>query len=81
MEGTLQNGNLGHLSFEYQRGKITEGENLRQKNLRQAPEIFNSGILLPTMSWEPVKISEAICLIEHPLFVLISLVSFLISSS
>lgn len=37
--------------------------------------------LLPTMSLEPIKISEAICLIEHPLFVLISLVSFLIGTS
>lgn len=34
-----------------------------------------------TMSWEPVKISEAICLIEHPLLVLISLVSILIGTS
>lgn len=37
--------------------------------------------LFPTMSWEAVKISEAICLIEHPLLVLISLVSFLIGPS
>jgi len=36
--------------------------------------------LFPTMFWEPIKISEDICFIEHPLLVLISLVSFLIGT-
>lgn len=56
-----------------------------KKSERHAPEqAFSSGYfaLFPTMFWEPVKISEDICLIEHPLLVLIkiSLVLFLIGT-
>lgn len=36
--------------------------------------------LFPTTFWEPVKISEDVCLIEHPPLVLISSVSFLIGT-
>lgn len=73
-----------HLSLEDQREKKLEGcgigwqRDLRDRLQRRVQQW--SFVLRPTMFWEPVKISEDICLVEHPLLVSISLVSFLIGT-
>lgn len=70
---------MGTWGTSYFSGK---GEKPEKQGRQSHPRDFQQeySALLPVTFWEPVKVSEEICLVEHPLLVSVTLVSLLIGS-